>query len=86
MSIAHVWLLREVVVSSANGSADAAASAFFCMPRLEANPPSEHFCRKCGAPLCSYATTAPLEQVYALGWMYRKALSQPARPIVLLGV
>ena len=33
MSIAHVWLLREVVVSSANGSGDAAASAFFRMPR-----------------------------------------------------
>ena len=40
MSIAHVWLLPEVVVSSANGSADAAASAFFCMPRdlLEYQP------------------------------------------------
>ncbi len=57
-----------------------------CTACLEANPPSEHFCRKCGAPLSSYATTAPLEQIYSLGWMYRRSLSQPTRPIVLTGI
>ncbi len=57
-----------------------------CSACLEGNPPGEHFCRKCGAPLSSYATTAPLEQIYSLGWMYRRALSQPTRPIVLLGI
>jgi hypothetical protein len=57
-----------------------------CTACLEANPQGEHFCQKCGAPLSSYATTAPLEQIYSLGWMYRRALSQPVRPIVLLGI
>jgi len=57
-----------------------------CLACLESNTPNAHFCRKCGAPLSSYATTAPLEHIYALGWMYRTALSKPARPIVLLGV
>ena len=57
-----------------------------CSVCLEANLPGKHFCQKCGAPLSSYATTAPLEQIYSLGWMYRRALSQPPRLIVVLGI
>jgi len=46
-----------------------------CSACFEANIPGANFCQKCGAPLSSYATTAPLEQIFFLGWMYRRALS-----------
>jgi len=50
------------------------------------NDPSAHFCKKCGAPLSSYASTAPFEHIFAEGHAYRQAAEQPRRLIVVLGI
>jgi hypothetical protein len=50
------------------------------------NEPSAHFCVKCGAPLTSYAATAPFESQFAQGHAFRQAAEQPRKLIVVLGV
>ncbi|MCP5523438.1 MAG: hypothetical protein H7A46_18025 [Verrucomicrobiales bacterium] len=44
-----------------------------CFSCLGENVPDTHFCRHCGTPLTSYASTAPFERVFALGDFFRKA-------------
>jgi hypothetical protein len=53
---------------------------------LEENAPGAHFCRKCGAPLSSYAATGPFETLFAEGNAYRRAAERPSRFIVVLGI
>jgi hypothetical protein len=52
------------------------------------SPNSEggHFCAKCAAPLSWYATTDPLATVFAEGYAARRAVMQPHKPIVLVGL
>ena len=57
-----------------------------CPNCLEENLPTTHFCPNCGMPLTHYAFTAPLERIWALGWILRHAVSRPIPPIVLWGV
>jgi ribosomal protein L40E len=57
-----------------------------CAQCMTDNRPGTHFCRKCGAPLSSYAATGPFESLFAEGHVYRRATEQPQRLIVLLGI
>jgi hypothetical protein len=57
-----------------------------CLGCLSPNKAGTNFCAKCGAPLTSYASTGPLESLFAEGHVYRQAVSQPRRLIVVLGV
>jgi hypothetical protein len=57
-----------------------------CRTCLTPNPPGAAFCRDCGAPLSSYASTAPFESVFAEGHVYRSAVERPHKPVVLAGV
>lgn len=57
-----------------------------CTQCMTNNRPDSHFCRKCGAPLSSYAATGPFESLFAEGHVYRKAAEQPQRLIVVLGM
>lgn len=57
-----------------------------CMSCLFPNHPADHFCAKCGAPLTSYAATAPFESAFAKGHAYRQATEKPRRLIVVLGM
>lgn len=57
-----------------------------CTQCTAGNRPGSHFCRKCGAPLSSYAATGPFESLFAEGHVYRKAAEQPQRLIVVLGI
>jgi len=57
-----------------------------CVSCMAPNEPSAHFCIKCGAPLSSYASTGPLESVFAEGAVYRQAAERPRSLIVVLGV
>ena len=57
-----------------------------CPNCLTANRPIDHFCTGCALPLTSYATTAPLEQVYTLGHAYRAASSGRIHPVVFYGL
>ena len=57
-----------------------------CPNCLTANRPIDHFCTACALPLTSYATTAPLEQVYTLGHAYRAASSGRVHPVVFYGL
>lgn len=57
-----------------------------CLGCMEPNNPLAHFCAKCGAPMTSYSTTGPLEQVFAEGHAYRQAAERPRHWIVVLGI
>jgi hypothetical protein len=57
-----------------------------CPHCLTPNPSGKHFCSDCGAPLSSYAATAPFEAILAEGHVYRSAVERPQKPIVWLGV
>ena len=57
-----------------------------CTQCMAGNPPGSHFCRECGAPLSSYAATGPFESLFAEGHLYRRAVEQPQRLVVVLGI
>jgi ribosomal protein L40E len=57
-----------------------------CISCVAPNDPQAHFCGKCGAPLTSYAATAPFEHLFAEGHVYRQAAERPQRLIVVLGI
>jgi hypothetical protein len=57
-----------------------------CTQCMTGNRPGTNFCRKCGAPLSSYAATGPFESLFAEGHVYRRAAEQPQRLIVVLGM
>jgi hypothetical protein len=57
-----------------------------CVSCMAPNEPAAHFCEKCGAPLTSYASTGPFEQLLAEGAVYRQAAERPRSLIVVLGV
>ena len=57
-----------------------------CISCLHPNPEEIHFCEKCGAPLDSYASTAPFEQIYSQGHVFRATTHGRPRFIVVLGV
>lgn len=57
-----------------------------CLGCLCPNDPAAHFCSDCGAPLSSYAATAPFERIFAEGHVYRKAVGEPRNLIVVLGI
>ena len=54
-----------------------------CMATIE---PLADFCRQCGAPLTALAAMDPYKQVFAQGWIYRKAASHPTSLIILVGM
>ena len=56
-----------------------------CRSCLASNEPEAPFCRQCGAPLSSYASTAPFVSLFAEGHVYRSAVERPHRPIIVLG-
>ena len=57
-----------------------------CLSCLQPNTVEDHFCRKCGAPLDSYAATAPFESIFAQGHVFRGATEGKPRLIVVIGV
>ena len=57
-----------------------------CVGCMAPNEPGAHFCVKCGAPLSSYAATAPFESVFAEGHVYRSAAERPQKLVVVLGI
>jgi hypothetical protein len=60
--------------------------AIVCPQCLEPNPEDRHFCRRCATPLTAYASIDPLGQIYAAADTYRKAIANPRRVIVILGL
>ena len=69
-----------------NGPSPAEEPTPACPNCLAGNGPAAHFCTACGAPLTTYATTAPLERVYATGYVYRTAVSERIPFIAALGM
>lgn len=67
-------------------SESAATERQLCLKCLVPNDVSAHFCSECGAPLSSYAATAPFEHILAEGHTYRQAAESPRSIIVVLGV
>lgn len=58
----------------------------FCPGCGRPNAPDMHFCTGCGAPLTPLATMDPLGSVLAEGYAARRAIAQPTRPIIAIGV
>jgi di/tricarboxylate transporter len=50
------------------------------------NEVSANFCANCRAPLSSYASTGPVEHLFAEGAVYRQAAERPRKFVVVLGV
>lgn len=46
----------------------------------------ENFCCECGAPIGTTATLDPMGSIHAQGFMLRKAVDGPPKPIVLIGI
>jgi hypothetical protein len=58
-----------------------------CFSCLGINASNTHFCKHCGTPLTSYATTAPIEHLFAFGNFMRKATSRGRwSPAVRIGI
>lgn len=51
-----------------------------------ANRADADFCEQCSAPLTSHAATDPYKSIFARGYLVGKAVSQPRRPLVVLGI
>src|SRR6185312_14067250 len=62
------------------------AQATLCGSCGRPNGDDLHFCAECGAPLTRHATTDPIASIYGEGFVIRKALSEPPKPIVLIGI
>ena len=48
-----------------------------CPGCFEPNVPTAHFCRTCRAPLSFFSVVAPLERVYAWGWVVHRIVTRP---------
>ena len=57
-----------------------------CVSCAFPNEASAHFCVQCGAPLTSYASTGPMEHIFAEGAAYRQASARPRNLTVVLGM
>jgi hypothetical protein len=57
-----------------------------CPHCLARNSARDEFCRQCGTPLTSRAVTEPMGQVYSEGDTFNKAIENPSKPIVLIGM
>ncbi|CAN5699428.1 hypothetical protein BH11VER1_BH11VER1_38580 [soil metagenome] len=57
-----------------------------CLSCMAPNDTGVPFCAKCGAPMTSYASTGPLEHIFAEGYAYRQAAERPRSFIVVLGI
>ena len=57
-----------------------------CPHCLEEIASADHFCRACGGPLTSHASTDPIGHILAEGYAYRQAVSGRPGMLVLLGV
>ena len=66
------------------GSAD--DDQIICPACSALNSEGVDFCEKCGGPLTGFATLSPYESIHAQGWFFRRAVSGPVRPIVLIGL
>ncbi len=56
-----------------------------CPNCLAANSLSADFCEKCRCPIGGTANIEPLKQIEATGFIYKRSVSGPVRPIVLAG-
>ena len=72
--------------SSSDSSSGENQERELCPSCLAPNAPGAHFCSDCGAPLSSYAATAPFVSLFAEGHAYRQAVEKPRSWIVLLGI
>jgi len=57
-----------------------------CPSCLQGVPYADSLCPHCGAPISGTAGMAPWERTLAEGFIYRSAVANPRKPIVLIGV
>src|ERR1041384_2877636 len=57
-----------------------------CTACQTVNEQFESFCRQCGTPIGETATRDPLSKIQTEGFLFRKALDGPPKPIVLIGM
>ena len=71
---------------SVSPNSEPEAESEVCLQCHAAVRSGTHFCPGCGAPLDSYAWTAPFESAFAEGYFLRRAVGQPRNMIVVTGV
>ncbi|MCH9003318.1 MAG: hypothetical protein IIC02_12155 [Planctomycetes bacterium] len=57
-----------------------------CPGCLHENQPTAPFCGVCGMPIGSIATIDPIQQIYATGWIYRRAIAGGRWPLAFWGM
>ena len=57
-----------------------------CPGCLRENPPGAPFCHDCGMPIGWIATIDPIQQIYATGWIYRRAIAGGRWPLAFWGM
>ena len=57
-----------------------------CISCLAENRRFESFCHRCGAPVSTTATLAPVQTIQTEGFLLRKALERRPKLMVLVGV
>lgn len=77
-------LEREAM--EARPSADDGTGIDLCPSCLQGVPYPDTLCPHCGAPVCGTAGMAPWERTLAEGFIYRSAVANPRKRIVLTGV
>lgn len=78
--------MQTTTLPQETAGADDCDSSQLCPGCMEINEPRAHFCTGCGAPLSSYAATAPFERIMAEGHAYRSAVENPRSPVILAGI
>jgi hypothetical protein len=67
-------------------SDDTDDAQMLCPHCLAPNLPLADFCHKCCGPISSLATMDPYKNIFAQGWAYGRAVSNPTKPIILWGM
>ena len=71
---------------SADATDDTGDAQMLCPHCLAPNLPLADFCHKCCGPISSLATMDPYKNIFAQGWAYGRAVSNPTKPIILWGM
>lgn len=72
--------------ADSSSAAPGSAGTPVCPQCMAVNEPDADFCRSCGAPLTAIAAMDPYKQIFAQGWIYRRATSRPTSLLVVLGM
>lgn len=61
-------------------------NTMLCPSCMAENEPNADFCSTCGRPLGAFVNMDPIKRIRSQGWIYRKSVSGPVSPTILIGI